>query len=79
MMFQRAKEYLKQIPGLQKLAFSGLNPKVYELITAIRAKKLTYLSDKKLVSIAKTCQGIEEAKLPGIFVEAGCTLGASSI
>jgi asparagine synthase (glutamine-hydrolysing) len=80
-MFQRAKKYLKQIPGLRELALAGagLNPKVSEVIMAIRAKKLTYLSDKKLVSIAKTCQGIEEAQLPGIFVEAGCALGGSSI
>lgn len=49
------------------------------LISRIRSKNLTYLSDKKLASFASTCRSIEEAGLPGIFLEAGCALGGSAI
>jgi len=45
----------------------------------IRARKLTYLSDRKLASVSSTCRAIEEANLPGIFLEAGCALGGSAI
>nr|WP_083765719.1 TylF/MycF/NovP-related O-methyltransferase [Crocosphaera subtropica] len=45
----------------------------------MRAKKLTYLSEQKLTNISKTCRSIEKEKLPGIFLEAGCALGGSSI
>jgi asparagine synthase (glutamine-hydrolysing) len=37
------------------------------------------LSDKKLASLLSTCRVIEEANLPGIFLEAGCALGGSAI
>jgi hypothetical protein len=50
-----------------------------ELISRIRARNLTYLTDERLASIAGTCRSIEHANLPGIFVEAGCALGGSSI
>jgi len=50
-----------------------------ELISRIRSKRLTYLSDKKLANLTGTCRSIENADLPGIFLEAGCALGGSSI
>lgn len=49
------------------------------LIRSIRAKNLTYLSEKKLASIAETCRSIERMKVPGTFLEAGCALGGSTI
>lgn len=49
------------------------------LLSRIRADKLTYLSDKKLVSLLSTVRGIEAAGLPGVFIEAGCALGGSAI
>jgi len=49
-----------------------------ELITAIRARKLTYLSKEKLASLLETCRAIEQAGLPGLFLEAGCALGGSA-
>jgi hypothetical protein len=51
----------------------------HELIRRIRSRKLTYLTDKKLVSIANTCRTIEDADLAGVFLEAGCALGGSTI
>lgn len=48
-------------------------------IRKIKEKNLTYLTDKKLASIAETCTEIESRKIPGIFIEAGCALGGSSI
>ncbi|HEY0822054.1 MAG TPA: TylF/MycF/NovP-related O-methyltransferase [Rhizobacter sp.] len=49
------------------------------LLTRIRADRLTYLSDRKLVSLLNTVRGIENAGLPGVFIEAGCALGGSAI
>ncbi|TFH35171.1 MAG: asparagine synthase [Dehalococcoidia bacterium] len=50
-----------------------------ELISRIRSRKLTYLSDSKLASLSNTCRAIEEANLAGVFLEAGCALGGSAI
>ncbi|HEX5421258.1 MAG TPA: TylF/MycF/NovP-related O-methyltransferase [Gammaproteobacteria bacterium] len=50
-----------------------------DLIRRIRSRNLTYLSDKRLAALADTCRSIEEAGLPGIFIEAGCALGGSAI
>lgn len=50
-----------------------------DLISRLRARNLTYLSDQKLVSLVDTCRSIEQANLPGIFLEAGCALGGSTI
>jgi len=50
-----------------------------ELISRIRLRNLTYLSDERLASLATTCRAIEDANLPGLFLEAGCTLGGSAI
>lgn len=49
------------------------------LIDRILDARLTYLSKDRLTSIANTCSAIEEARLPGIFLEAGCALGGSTI
>jgi asparagine synthase (glutamine-hydrolysing) len=50
-----------------------------ELIFRILSKRLTYLSGIRLANLANTCRSIENAGLPGIFVEAGCALGGSAI
>lgn len=49
------------------------------LMSRIRHANLTYLSDRKLSSLVNTARAIEEAGLPGAFVEAGCALGGSAI
>jgi asparagine synthase (glutamine-hydrolysing) len=48
-------------------------------VTTLRGEGLTYLSEQKLAGLLSTCRSIEEARLPGIFVEAGCALGGSAI
>lgn len=50
-----------------------------ELIRRIRGHRLTYLSERKLASLAGTCRDIEERGLPGVVLEAGCALGGSTI
>jgi Macrocin-O-methyltransferase (TylF) len=54
-------------------------PDERELISRILLRNLTYLSDERLASLAGTCRSIEDANLPGIFLEAGCALGGSAI
>lgn len=80
-MFHRIKSYLRKIAGSQeaKAVLPGLTSKERQLISRIRSKNLTYLSDKKLASLANTCRSIEESNLSGIFLEAGCALGGSAI
>lgn len=78
-MLRRIKRYLGRLAGSQETTFSGLNPKENELISRIRSQRLTYLTDRRLASVANTCRSIEEDDLPGIFLEAGCALGGSSI
>lgn len=74
---QRIRRYLNRIAGPN--ALSSVDGGTRELVSRIRAGKLTYLSDRKLASLATTCSAIEEAALPGIFIEAGCALGGSAI
>jgi asparagine synthase (glutamine-hydrolysing) len=80
-MLQRFKSYIKKIAASRgnKRLLSGLNSEDRQLISLIRSKKLTYLSEKKLASLSSTCRSIEESHLPGIFLEAGCALGGSAI
>ena len=80
-MFERVKTCIKKIStaGARTEALRHVRSEDKELISNIRAKKLTYLSEKKLASIATTCYSIERSNLAGLFVEAGCALGGSSI
>jgi asparagine synthase (glutamine-hydrolysing) len=50
-----------------------------EVIRGIRSRRLTYLSARKLVAIARACDQVSRHNVPGAFVEAGCALGGSSI
>ena len=75
---QRIKRYLNRIASPNALS-SIDNAETRDLLKRIRACKLTYLSDRKLASLANTCSVIEEANLPGMFIEAGCALGGSAI
>lgn len=59
-------------------AVAQLSAEDRELLREIRSRRLTYLSELKLASIAHTCRGIEEKELPGLFIEAGCALGGST-
>lgn len=49
------------------------------LIRRVRSERLTYLTIRKAASLVATCREAEAARLPGIFVEAGCALGGSAI
>ncbi len=63
----------------RKSIISGISSDERQLISSIRSQNLTYLSENRLASLAKTCRSIEETNLPGIFLEAGCALGGSAI
>jgi asparagine synthase (glutamine-hydrolysing) len=78
-MPNRIKSLWKQIAGIQEPPLRGLRPADRELISRILSRNLTYLSDRKLASLACICRSIEEDNLPGIFLEAGCALGGSAI
>ena len=69
-MFQRLRHLTRK--------FLTLKASDRDLIDAIRRRKLTYLSDEKLVSLLVTCHYIERKCLAGMFIEAGCALGGSS-
>jgi asparagine synthase (glutamine-hydrolysing) len=80
-MFQRIKKYLTRHAAKRKreAILAELASSERELISRIRSKKLTYLSDAKLAGLITTCRLIENANLAGGFIEAGCALGGSSI
>lgn len=73
------KHLLRKGSGNQDSPLTGLCWPDRELISRIRSKNLTYLSDSKLTSLTNTCREIEESNLSGIFLEAGCALGGSTI
>ena len=80
-MIQRIKTFFGKLARSRrhKLFLSTLSSTERELLSRIRAQKLTYLKDIKLASLISTCRTIENADLPGIFLEAGCALGGSAI
>jgi hypothetical protein len=75
------KQYLKRFLGVAKpeQPVKPLPAEDLVLLERIRGRNLTYLSDVKLAAILSTCRLIEDAGLPGVFMEAGCALGGSSI
>lgn len=80
-MFTSLRSLIKRIVdhvGEKKLLYT-LSSKDQDLIARIREKNLTYLSIRKLASISKSCRSVEASHLPGVFLEAGCALGGSSI
>src|SRR5882672_2572812 len=72
-------KFLKQIFPRRNNYIHQVNQKEKGLIFEIQNKKLTYLLEDKLASIALTCCEIEEKKIPGLMLEAGCALGGSAI
>ena len=78
-MFQRIKNYFKNRHPRGGMPETALNFNDREIVSRIRSARLTYLSDTKLANLANTCRAIEEANLPGVFLEAGCALGGSAI
>ena len=50
-----------------------------ELMSQLRERRLTYLSDARLQSLSQLCLTNERQNIPGIIIEAGCALGGSSI
>jgi len=77
----KLKRFIKHMIGWksENKAFANLTSFDIELITKIRSRKITYLSDARLASIINTVREVEAANLPGIFIEAGCALGGSAI
>ena len=80
-MLKRIRNLLNKIRSYraEKKLLSTLRTEDQALIKAIKKENLTYLTVRKLESIANSCRSIETSKLPGIFLEAGCALGGSSI
>lgn len=80
-MIKKFKTVVKKVNDVYKTkqVLSTLPSEEKELIQKIRDKKLTYLSVIKLHNILKTCKALEASKTEGIFLEAGCALGGSSI
>jgi len=72
--WKRKIQHLRDLPRLHRLP-----PEDRELIACIRTQRLTCLSVKKLIHLADTCRFIEDKQIPGMFLEAGCALGGSSI
>ncbi len=50
-----------------------------KIILKIKRKRLTYLSNSRLVHIVRRSKQLEHNSVKGIFMEAGCALGGSSI
>lgn len=70
------KIYARFRKGIYLLSISK---KERRLISSVKENRLTYLSDRRLISIVKTCRELKKKKISGIFIEAGCALGGSAI
>lgn len=57
----------------------GQNRLVYDTIQQVLGLNLTYLSPSALVDLYRVVEKIETSAVEGIFLEAGCALGGSSL
>jgi asparagine synthase (glutamine-hydrolysing) len=78
-MLSVAKRLAGMFGTRKEKELSGLPQQAQALVRKIKVRRLTYLSNMKLASLANTCMQIEKQGLPGLFVEAGCALGGSAI
>lgn len=78
-MYRKFLRALKKSVGAEPPSLTTLSVQDQNLISRIRGRNLTYLSDTKLANLVQSCRSIEERNINGAFVEAGCALGGSSI
>lgn len=78
-MLGTLRSTISKVMGKSISGLDGMDASDRDLILRIRSRKLTYLSERKLRSIAETCRTVEKERVEGIFIEAGCALGGSSI
>lgn len=78
-MLGQIKTAIRNIVGKSHPDLQGMSAADRALIIRIQSDNLTYLSERKLRSLSETCRAIETEGLPGIFIEAGCALGGSTI
>jgi hypothetical protein len=89
-MKQKLKQAAKRLIGQQNIDrlmghrneerdLAGLDEADADLIRRIKAKNLTYLSNRKLAHLTTTLRQIADRGLDGVLLETGCALGGSSI
>jgi asparagine synthase (glutamine-hydrolysing) len=78
-MFQHLQDGIRRLVGRTQDDLEGMDPRDRDLVARIRQRNLTYLSARKLRSLAQTCREAEGHAREGMFVEAGCALGGSGI
>ena len=79
-MFKRyLKQILAKISSRRKLDTSLFSAYDIDLIKNIRARRITYLTETRLGSIVSTINTIKEKGIEGVFIEAGCALGGSTV
>lgn len=62
----------------QALLYAFTNRERADLIR-IKTDHLTYLATKDLFNLYEAAKSVERARVPGLFIEAGCALGGSAI
>lgn len=78
-MLGQIKSTIRKFVGASHPDLNGIAAADRELIIRILSANLTYLPDRKLRCLLETSRSIEAANLPGVFIEAGCALGGSTI
>lgn len=78
-MKAQIKKFIRNYILSEKRTLKGIRKEDQNLISSIKSNNLTYLSDKKLISLVKTIRDLEENNVLGVYIEAGCALGGSTI
>ena len=76
---QQILKVWRKILGHERRALGRLRADDQRLVRDIKAKRLTYLSNSKLESLIDCVRSVDRLAVPGLFVEAGCALGGSTI
>jgi asparagine synthase (glutamine-hydrolysing) len=87
MIFDRIKKICSKEKGAEKTSatgFTGLGSSQKKsatsaIVKAVKAESLTYIGTQALKELYERIATLEEERIPGILVEAGCALGGSAI
>lgn len=78
-MSNSPKAIPRKSSGSDNDSLGGLSVEDRELISRIRSRNLSYLKDDRMRCLVESCRRIEAEGTAGIFIEAGCALGGSTI
>lgn len=78
-MSSLARRFLDHLTGAARSARLDLSKEDAALVRQVIDRNLTYLKPERLHNLVRICRGVRESRVEGVFIEAGCALGGSTV